>query len=360
MGRPLGCLAAACASLLAASPALAQPAAPCPERAVTQEIDRAIEERRRGREDAGFRRLQGLWERCPSPRTLAQLALAEHGLGRLRDAYVHLRDALARTDDPWIATRQGPLRSVLAEITQRVPRVAPTCTVPGAELRVDGVLVGALPLVTPWVLPRGAVTLEVSVPGYRVERRAVTVPDGAVWRESIEPERDVVAAATVVAPPAVVEPAPTATSPLRRVAAWGALGLGAVFGGVGIWQGVSWSAQGDDSRRATVTQGGPLGAWARFQRDANPTGNLAASTVCDLAAASRTADGIGAASVCQDNERTAALAVGFGVAGVALLATGVVLLVTGRDAAEPARAPTVQLGAWVGDGLGGARVAGSF
>jgi len=359
MGRPFGCLAA-CASLLAASPALAQPAAPCPERSVTQEIDRAIEERRRGREDAGFRRLEGLWERCPSPRTLAQLALAEHGLGRLRDAYVHLRDALARDDDPWIATRQGPLRSVLAEISLRVPRVAPTCTVPGAELRVDGALVGALPLVTPWALPQGAVSLEVSAPGYRVERRAITVAEGAVWRESIALSPEAPAAAAALAPSAVTVSAPAGPSLVRRAVGWGGVGLGAVFGVVGIWQAASWSAQGDDSRRATVTQGNPLGSWARFQRDVNPTGSLSSSAVCDLAAASPTADGQSAASLCQENTRRAGLAIGFGVAAVALVTTGVILLVTGRGGAEAPRGPSVQVGAWLGDGVRGARVEGTF
>lgn len=358
MGRPLGAVAA-CASLLAASPALAQPAASCPERAVTQEIDRAIEERRRGREDAGFRRLQALWGRCPSPRTLAQLALAEHGLGRLRDAYVHLRDALVYEDDPWIATRQGPLRSVLAEITLRVPRVAPTCTVPGAELRVGGALVGALPLITPWPLPQGTVMLEVSAPGYRVDRRTITVPDGAVWRESIALTPEAPVAVAVLSPSPAVG-APAGRSLVRRAVGWGAVGLGAVFGAVGIWQAVAWSGQGDDSRRATVTQGNSLGSWARFQRDVNPTGSLSSSTVCDLAASSSTADGQGAASLCQENAQHAGLAIGFGVAAVALATTGVVLLVTGHGGAEGPRGPSVQVGAWLGDGVRGARVEGTF
>jgi hypothetical protein len=356
MGRPLGCLAVACASLLAAPAAFAQPAASCPERTVNQEIDRAIEERRRGREDAGFRRLQGLFERCPSPRTLAQLALAEHGLGRLREAYVHLRDALAREDDPWIATRRGPLRSVLAEITLRVPRLAPTCTVPGAELRVDGVLVGTLPLVTPWVLPQATVVLEVSAAGFRTDRQTVTVPDGAVWRESIVLAPEAAVAVVPVAPPVVVAP-PAAASSARRAVGWGAVGLGAVFGAVSIWQAVAWSGQADDSRRATVTQGNSLGAWARFQRDANPGGRLSSSTVCDLAAASPTADGQGAASLCQENTQHAALAIGFGVAAGALAVTGVVLLVTGGSAEAT---PAVQVGAWLGDGVRGARIEGHF
>lgn len=345
--------------MVAVAPRAAAQPAPCSDRAVALEIDRAIEERRRGREEPGFRRLEALWRRCPSPRTLAQLALAEHGLGRLREAYIHLRDALASEGDPWITTRQGPLQSVLTEIALRVPRVAPACPVPGAVLRVDGVEVGTLPLPTPWVLARGAAVLEVAAPGYLTAQRAVTVADGAVWRESIALEREAPVAVAVTPPVALPPPPPTA-SPLRRVLGWGAVGLGAVFGAVGVWQGAAWSAQGDDSRRATMTQAGPLGAWARFQRDANPTGNLSASTVCDLAAASRTADGVGAATLCQDNARTAALAIGFGVASAALVATGVVLLVTGRDAAEPSRAPGVQVGAWLGEGVAGARVAGSF
>ena len=92
----------------------------------------------------------------------------------------------------------------------------------------------------------------------------------------------------------------------------------------------------------------------------NPTGGLSASAVCDLAAASPAADAQGAASLCQENAQHAALAIGFGVAAAALAATGVVLLVTGRGGAEAPRGPWVQVGAWLGDGVRGARVEGTF
>lgn len=361
MGRParLTPIAPCAVALLALAPRASAQPAPCADRPVTLEIDRAIEERRRGREEAGFRRLQGLWQRCPSPRTLAQLALAEHGLGRFLDAYVHLRDALAAQSDPWIASREAPLRSVLGEVAMRIARVAPSCSVPGAVLRVDGAEVGALPLATPWAFAGPTATLEVSAPGHITARRTVTVPEGTVWREviALAPE----APAVAIAPPVVAPPPASEASPVRRAVAWGAVGVGAAFGAVAVWQAVSWSSQADESLDARVTQPGDLGAWARFQRDFNPGGRMTSSAVCDLASAARTPDALGAASLCADNARAAGLALGFGVAGVALAVTGVVLLVTGRPGAtEAPREPAVQVGAWLGGGVGGARVTGNF
>jgi len=340
----------------------AQPAG-CTDRSLTQEIDRAIEERRRGREEAGFRRLEALWGRCPSPRTLAQLALAEHGLGRYRSAFVHLRDALA-ADDPWIASREAPLRSVLSEIAMRVARVAPLCATPGATVRIDGEAVGPCPLPTPWVLAQGTATLEVSAPGHVTERRTLTVPDGAVWREAValRPERAVTASASASASAqrSPAERAGPTGGGARRVLAWSAVGVGAALGAVAIWQGIAWAGQAEESRAAQVTQPGDLGGWARFQRDANPGGRLSAAAVCELAAGSRTADGQGAASLCAANAQAAGLAIGFGLAGAALAVTGAVLLATGRGAGEGSPASAVQLGGWWGEGAGGARLAGSF
>lgn len=348
-------LAAVAAALLAAGEAAAQ--STCAEPAVTAEIDRALEQRRRGREQRALDQLRALHARCPSPRALAQMALAEQGLRRWQDAYAHLSEALAAARDPWIASRRAVLQQSLDEVRERLPAVAPQTNVPGAELRVDGVLVGTLPLASPRVIPRGAATLELSAPGHRTLRRAVSLADGEVFREPMNLEP--VARPDLAGPIAPVDAAPAPRSSAARSAlGWGAIGLGAVLGGLAAWQGTSWSSQGGDTARATPDSPGELGAWARYQDDVNPARALSPAEVCERARSGATSDASGARDLCDASVLHAGLAWGLALGGVALAAAGAVVLATapptrGRTAwrvapwfASGARGATVQMDLW--------------
>jgi hypothetical protein len=303
----------------------------CTDREVTQEIDRAIEARRHpGQEQAAYTRLQTLWNVCPSPRVQVQLALAEQDLGHFGDAYIHLRGALAVDHDAWIQTRRGALAVALDEITAHLPRLSPLCNVVGAELRVNDRRVGTLPLTVPEVLTQNHVTLEVSAPGYETLRVELHFADGEIFRSLLTLTRT-----PQPAPVAPVEPphiTPVLISPppdnTRSIIAYSALGLGAVAGALSLWQTATWAGEATDSRNASVTQPGEFGAWARFQIVSNTQGRLTASTVCDLAAASTTQDAMEVSTLCSAHRQHAALALGFGIASVALIATGVALFVT--------------------------------
>jgi Tfp pilus assembly protein PilF len=98
--RRASVLAAALA--LGAAPVAAQTAPVNAEEESNAAIARGVQLRQAGNDDealAEFRRADQL---MPSPRTKAQIALAEQALGQWVAAERDLRAALSTADDPWI------------------------------------------------------------------------------------------------------------------------------------------------------------------------------------------------------------------------------------------------------------------
>ncbi|MFO0606247.1 MAG: hypothetical protein U0324_23940 [Polyangiales bacterium] len=207
----------------------------CEEAALTREIDAAIDDRVAGRGLQAFDRLLALHGRCPTPRVTAQLGMAEQTLQRWPEAYEHLRAALARPDDPWITSRRAALDNTLREITERLPRLAPQCNVPGAVMLVNGRVVGPLPLPSPHPLTVTSATVELRAPGYSAVRRVVTPAPGTVYTEMFTLERE---PAPSDVPPSVTPPtaeAPTASGASgARVLAWITGGVAVAALGVGV------------------------------------------------------------------------------------------------------------------------------
>jgi hypothetical protein len=334
----------------------------CTEHDVTQEIDRAIEARRHnGQEQAAYARLQTLWNVCPSPRVQVQLALAEQDLGHFGDAYVHLRQALSVDNDAWIRPRRGALATALDEITAHLPRLSPLCNVVGAELRVDDRRVGTLPLAVPEVLTQRHVTLEVRAPGYEILRVELHLADGEIFRTLLTLTRTpaLVPVAPVDSPHVIPEVHSSPPNRTRSIIAYSALGLGAIAGALSLWQTAAWVTEATNSRDATVTQPDEFGAWARFQLVSNTQGRLPGSTVCDLAAASTTQDALEVSALCSTHRQHAALALGFGLTSVALIASGVVLLVTTPSQTHTPR-QALRVGPWIGSTFQGATLVTEF
>jgi len=166
-----------------AQPVLAQDdEAPSPEGL----IDEGIALREQGRDEEALTRFERAWELGHAPRALTQVALAEQALGRWLDAYAHLEEALAATDDEWIAPRREVLNAELARIGERLGQLEIRGGVEGAEVRIDGREVGALPLADPVRVVAGRVTLEVVAEGYYPFSRPVRVSAGGLARETVE------------------------------------------------------------------------------------------------------------------------------------------------------------------------------
>ncbi len=347
---PLGAL------LTASLPAAAQPRE-CVERRVDREVDRAAEERLAGHGLEAFNRVTALLARCPSPRVRVQVALAEQSLRRWQDAYLHLREAMASTD-PWIVAHREPLSRALSEVTAHMPQLAPRANVPGATLRVNGLAVGTLPLATPFVLVRGAATLEVEAPGYRPVRRAVTVGFDESFQELLTLEPAPAAPVTPVTPigAAPAPSSPSAGTPPLRVAGWVTVGLGAVLAGLATWQGLQFASISSASERAAASDPEPYRGWFLYSAQVDPAGRLTADALCARAQNdTQTPNAAQARALCGEADTARALTLGFGLGGAALLITGVVMV------AVPARRPSpVAALPWVAPGLGGASLRVAF
>ncbi|MCA9610018.1 MAG: PEGA domain-containing protein [Myxococcales bacterium] len=117
-----------------------------------------------------------------TPRTLAQLAFAVQALGRFIEAEVHLLEALASPEDPWIVEHRGVLDDGLATIREHLGRLIVTANVEGAAVRVNGRVVGTLPMAEPASVEVGTAVIDVTAEGYVPVQREVSIVAGQLWR----------------------------------------------------------------------------------------------------------------------------------------------------------------------------------
>ena len=184
--------------LLAVSPALlvasaiAAPAnppalSPANSPAIGEEelIDRGIALREARNDAAALDVFRQAYHLKQGARPLAQMALAEQALGRWVEAEADLTKAISRGDDPWIQKNANLLHQALLEIQGHLGSLQLTGGVPGAQLFVNDVSAGTLPLATPLRVNAGTATLEVRAANYLPTRRAVTIPRQGIARETV-------------------------------------------------------------------------------------------------------------------------------------------------------------------------------
>lgn len=217
---------------LAAGPsAMAQPLPESPDAM----MQRGIELRRRGQDEDAFALFEAAWEATHGARARAQMGLAAQALGRWTRADRYLREALADTADAWVSERRAVLQRSLDEIDAHLGLLELRCNVEGAEVRVDGAVVGVTPLREPLRLPAGTVAVQLRADGYVEAVRQAVVTLGETTREQVDltavtPVATRVAA-TVQAPRAVSPPVrppphpPSAPGSLRRTLAWTSAGV---------------------------------------------------------------------------------------------------------------------------------------
>lgn len=138
-------------------------------------IRQGVALRRDGRDAEARDLLSRAYQASPTPRGAAQLGLVDQALGRWVEAERYLQIALA-ADDPWVSENRRPLeaaRVFVAEHLAELEVIGP----PGAEARVDGTLLGTLPM-PPARVVAGRLGLEVSAPGSIAVLRTVVVAPG--------------------------------------------------------------------------------------------------------------------------------------------------------------------------------------
>ncbi len=191
--RPARFVALALALLTVAPEALAQrarptaapaeppapPPPPPPTTGPAAEADALIEEglrlRTAGRDDDALVQFQRAYERSPSPRALAQTALAEQAIGRWAEADEHLTEALTRTSDPFIQRNRAALEQAHAIVRTHVGQLEVRGNVPEAELFVGTRSLGTVAVPRARSVPVGSVTFVVRAAGYAPVTRTVNV-----------------------------------------------------------------------------------------------------------------------------------------------------------------------------------------
>jgi hypothetical protein len=143
----------------------------------------AIGQRRAGDDAAALRLFQEAYGLNKTPKALTQIALAEQALGRWSAADKHLRQALESGADPWIKKNRLVIDRSLDIIATHVGQLDLSGKPAGAEVRVDGELVGALPLPHSITVTAGGVAIEVSARGYLPIVRSATISAHTLTRE---------------------------------------------------------------------------------------------------------------------------------------------------------------------------------
>jgi hypothetical protein len=172
-------LALALIAGLASAPVLATDAA--------ELIKEGVALRRQGNDTEALKKFQQAFETDKSPRVLAQIGLAEQALGRWISAHEHLNEALAAKSDGWIAKNRATINDALSVVGDHVGRIEILGGAPGAEVRIDGVPRGTLPLRGPLTLTTGTVTIDLSAPGFVPVQRTAVVRARQTSRESFDP-----------------------------------------------------------------------------------------------------------------------------------------------------------------------------
>lgn len=204
-----------------------------------------VELRRQGRDAEALERFERAHMIAPSPQALAQIALAEHALGRYARAEARLETALREGEqDPWIVDRREALEGALASIGANLGTLALAGGVDGAEIVLDGEVIGVLAAGARLRVPAGSGTLVIRAPGYHPVERAIAIDAGAVIEETIALEA--VATIEEAPPPPAPEsepPPPVAEPPAPALPMLGAPhpSWGMVAGGIAVLA-TGWAA----------------------------------------------------------------------------------------------------------------------
>jgi len=217
---------------------------------------KALDLRKIGDDQGALPLLERAHELSRSPRSAAQLGLCEQALGRWADAETNLTEGLKAESDPWIKKNRRALEDALVTIKSHIARVEIGGEPSGAEVSVNGNVVGRLPLAAPVRANAGQIEIEVRAPGYLPATRSLRIDGGQYQKVALRLEREPehTPATTAAAAPERPAPEPEAVraagppdvetsrpapasgaSDARKAIKWVALGGAALGLGAGIY-----------------------------------------------------------------------------------------------------------------------------
>jgi hypothetical protein len=220
-------------------------------------IRQANELRREGKDPAAVPLLRQAYQIARSPRTAAQLGLAELALGYWLEAERHLAEALAPASHPWVDRNRAVLGTSLVSARAHLATVIIEGQPIGGEVRINDTMVGTLPLPRPVRVSEGQLTIEVRSTRYRPETRTVELAGGATEHLSFSllPLSESLSATLVTTsvPPKphagdIVTSKPDISfaspqlSTWRRTLPWALVAATAGVAGFAVWQHARWQS----------------------------------------------------------------------------------------------------------------------
>lgn len=139
----------------------------------------SIELRRAGRDGDALKKLEEAFLIAPTPRVTAQLGLCLQALGRWAEADVRLSEALLASGDPWIRGNRETLKDSLETVKKHVGRVEVLGTPEGADVFLNGRLIGKLPLSDAISVNEGNLDVEARAEGYTSDSKTLNIVGGS-------------------------------------------------------------------------------------------------------------------------------------------------------------------------------------
>jgi len=149
-------------------------------------LRRGIQLRRDGADEAALAVFLEAETKSPdSVRVLLHVATAAQAASKWLLADEYLKKATRHQDDPYYVRYRADIEEVRNATAQRVGQFRAVGIPEGAEVSLNGQVVGTLPMEQPKTVEAGTYVLEVVKSGYYRLRRPVSVPGAVLTRENV-------------------------------------------------------------------------------------------------------------------------------------------------------------------------------
>jgi hypothetical protein len=173
-----------------------------------QLIRKGLEMRKRGDDLGALPLFEQAYKLSPTPRAAAQRAFCAQALGRWTQVESDLTEALKSPDDPWVKKNRGAIEQSLSEAKMKVAVIEVIGEPPGADVLVNGKVVGQLPLPGPVRIEAGEIDVELRAEGHRPSLKSLQVQGGQYQRIAVRADLDAPPSAAPAAAPAPAPGAP--------------------------------------------------------------------------------------------------------------------------------------------------------
>ena len=151
-------------------------------------IQQGIALRRAGNDEAALTLFLDLEKSNPeSIRVLLHITAAAQATGRWLMAYSYLHKASSHKNEPYFVRYRSSIKSIEDATAQHVGQFRAMGSPAGAQVRLNGAVVGTLPMTDPKPIEVGQYVLEVTKEGFYPLRRSVSIgPGTALTQEAVD------------------------------------------------------------------------------------------------------------------------------------------------------------------------------